>query len=291
MRIARVFPRRTSMTPIDALSFVGDPPLAPWRPLADEVHVSCAFTWDLAEARRLVSAWRQHYPIVRLGGPALGTPCPDFTPGRYVRPGITFTTRGCNNGCPWCLVPEREGRLVELERIAPGHIIQDNNLLQANRAHIERVLTMLRAQPAGAVFSGGLQPALVTDWFAEALRGMNVAAVFLAADATSALPSLAPALRRLSFLDRRRLRVYAMIGYDPGESLAAAEERLEAIWALGAMPFAQLYQPPDRHIEYADDWKALARSWSRPAAMMAMHQKRRASVVDAPYERRRFDGM
>ena len=52
MRIVRVFPRRTSATPTDDLAFVGDPPL--FLPEADEVHVSCTFTWDRAEARRLL---------------------------------------------------------------------------------------------------------------------------------------------------------------------------------------------------------------------------------------------
>jgi len=50
-RIIRVFPRRTSFTPVDELAFVGDPPLE--RPAADEVHVSCTFTWDRPRAEYL----------------------------------------------------------------------------------------------------------------------------------------------------------------------------------------------------------------------------------------------
>jgi hypothetical protein len=59
VNIVRVFPRRTSLTPDDALAFVGDPPL--WRPEADEVHVSCTFTWDIPEAKRLAEAWSHLY--------------------------------------------------------------------------------------------------------------------------------------------------------------------------------------------------------------------------------------
>jgi hypothetical protein len=42
--VIRVFPRRTSLTPTDEYAFVGEPPML--RPEADEVHVSCTFTWD-----------------------------------------------------------------------------------------------------------------------------------------------------------------------------------------------------------------------------------------------------
>ena len=64
--IIRVFPRRTSYTPTDKYAFIGDPPM--FRPDADEVHISCTFTWDKANAERLRDAWGQYYPVVTLGG-------------------------------------------------------------------------------------------------------------------------------------------------------------------------------------------------------------------------------
>jgi len=269
MQIIRVFPRRTALTPIDAFAFVGDPPLI-GKPEANEVHVSVAFMWDIAEGERLASAWGCYYKTVRIGGPAFNAKPDGFTPGMYLKSGVTFTTRGCNNSCPWCLVPSREGRLSEIVDFAPGYIIQDNNLLQANRDHVRCVFDMLNAQRKAAVFSGGLQSNLVSDWFAESLRGIRVESVFLAADTEPALKPLERAIKRLSFLGRRRIRVYAMIAYD-GESLSDAEERLEAIWELGAMPFAQLYQPVACFIHYDADWKRLVHKWSRPAAMVSSH--------------------
>jgi hypothetical protein len=95
MTTIRVFPKRTAHIPDDALAFVGDPPL--WRPDADEVHVSCTFTWDKVEAERLQYAWGQYYPKVLLGGPAFDSPCDTFTPGMYVKQGITYTSRGCTS--------------------------------------------------------------------------------------------------------------------------------------------------------------------------------------------------
>ena len=56
MRIARVFPRRTSMTPTDDLAFVDCPPPLLALPEIDEVHVSVAFSWDMQKAEQLAEA-------------------------------------------------------------------------------------------------------------------------------------------------------------------------------------------------------------------------------------------
>jgi hypothetical protein len=187
-----------------------------------------------------------------------------------VKLGVTFTTRGCNNNCPWCLVPCREGKLVEIENFASGYIIQDNNLLQASRRHIEQVFNMLRQQNRFVIFAGGLQASLINDWFCEQLKTIGIGSLFLAADTMGALRPLEKALAKLSFLGRRKLRVYTMIGMN--ETIEEAQERLETVWKLGGLPFAQLYQPPDRLIKYDYDWRMLSREWSRPAAMFATHK-------------------
>lgn len=267
MNVIRVFPRRTSFTPRDDMAFVGDPPLI--RPEAEAVHVSVTFTWDRDEGKRLVEAWAQYYPTVLLGGPAERriSGAEPFWPGVYVKPGVTFTSRGCNNACPWCLVPEREGRLRELT-IQPGHIVNDNNLLQCSRKHIADVFRMLKDQPKAAVFSGGIDARLVDDSFSNWLTTIRVDSLFLACDTDRGLEPLAAATRTLAWLGREKLRCYVMIGRN--ETPEQAEARLRRVWELGCIPFAQLYQPPDQWIEYSPEWRALARTWSRPAAMRAL---------------------
>lgn len=257
------------MTPKDEYAFIGDPPM--FRPYADEVHVSVTFTWDIPEAQRLVEAWGQYYDDVRLGGPALGDPGNTFIPGFYVKHGVTFTTRGCNNRCPWCLAPIREGKIREIEKFARGYIVQDNNILQASRSHISRVLEMLKKSRYPVSLAGGLEPALVNDWFAEELRSVRVAQVFLSADSRAALNPLRKGVQELKYLGRHRLRCYVLIAYN-GEKIAQAEERLEEVWEIGCLPFAQLYQPEDHYIDYSQEWKQLARKWSRPAATVASHK-------------------
>ncbi len=267
-RVIRVFCRKTSYTPVDDMAFVGEPPLM--RPEADEVHISVVFSWDVRYAEHLQDAWEQYYPKVRLGGPAMGNKGEGFTPGMYIKPGVTFSSRGCPNACNWCLVPEREGRLRLFDPIAEGYIIGDNNLLSCPSSHRWKVFEMLRRQKRAAIFSGGLQASLVTDEIAEELRGLRIDSLFLAADTEGALKPLAKALGRLSFLPRRKLRCYVLCAYN-GETIEHARARLERVWEMGAMPFAMLYQPPERWIDYACGWRALARQWSRPAAMFASH--------------------
>jgi len=268
VNIIRVFPKRTSMTPEDAYAFIGDPPL--WRPEADEVHVSVTFTWDIDEGRRLQEAWAQHYPIVKMGGLAINGSIGEFVPGMYVKHGVTFTSRGCPYHCPWCLVPDYEGAIRTLE-IKLGWIVQDNNLLATPREHQEQVYAMLRAQRRKVSFPGGLDARLMDDWVIDQLRTLPIGEIFVAADTKAAIPILYRVRPRLDFLSRRQRRCYVLIAYND-ETLEEARRRLETVWRTGFLPFAQLFQPPDHYINYPPEWKKLARTWSRPAAMFAMHK-------------------
>jgi hypothetical protein len=266
-RIVRVFPRRTSMTPKDDYAFIGEPSM--FIPDTIEIHISCAFTWDIPKAQRLAEAWGQHY-IVRMGGPAFDSFANGFTPGIYVRHGITFTSRGCNYQCPWCLVHQREGKLREIE-IHPGNIIQDNNLLQCSKEHINKVIDMLRHQ-SGICLSGGLDARLLTDSIADDLRSLRIKQLFFSCDTKEAIKSLERAKRHLDGFRRDQLRCYVLAAFS-NETISEVEERLEAVWDLGFLPFVQLYQSPDKYIHYSNDWRALARRWSRPAITKALHDE------------------
>lgn len=110
-RIIRVFPYRTSYTPDDPYVFIGAPPFRELIPEHDEVHISCTFSWDREYCRELEYQWEgaTNKPV-KLGGVAFNSQVDDFVQGRYIKSNIIFTTRGCNNNCPWCIVPRQEGR-------------------------------------------------------------------------------------------------------------------------------------------------------------------------------------
>lgn len=265
MKIIRVFPRRTSHTPKDEMVFVGDPQLE--RPDADEIHISCTFTWEKPEAERLRLAWNQYYPMVKTGGPAYDDPCiNDFIPGRYIRQGIVFTSYGCDHQCPWCLAWKREGP-IRILPIVQGNVIQDNNLMACPHYHIENVFDMLNTQKS-IVLSGGIEAAKVDQWAADRIRGLHIKQIFLACDTEGAIKPLRRALKLLS-LPHDKVRCYVLLRYNPNETRLKALIRLLEVYEAGAIPFAQLYQPAETHIEYSNEWTRFTRTWQRPAGTEA----------------------
>lgn len=269
--VIRVFIRRTSYTPEDKYVFVGLPPMGAFIPEHSAVHISCTFTWDMDAAEELAYQWEgvTDKPV-KLGGPAFGSPAVDFTPGLYIKSNIVFTTRGCNNGCPWCGVPKLEGELRELP-IYPGNVIQDNNFLQASRSHKDKVFEMLKTQRR-ICFRGGLQASLVDDHFVDAVRGLRISELWLACDTDGAVPGFKRACEKLvrAGFNREKIKCYCLIGDD----MNANEARLQEVYHAGAMPFAQLYRDFSRQkTEYSEEWKRFARQWQRPAAIRAHMEK------------------
>lgn len=280
--IIRVFPRKTKATPTDAMAFVGDPPLPEFQPQADEVHVSVTFTWDLREGERLAEAWESHYPgRVRLGGPACGDTGNGFTPGMYLRPGYTITSRGCPNRCPWCVVPEREGALRELKPVARGFNILDNNLLATSAEHRADVADMLNRQGVSALLTGGIDADLLTPSAVDWLRSFRVRRLFLAYDRPSEAPCVEQAIRRLrdAGMARDTVHCYVLAGFVDGDTVDAAESRCQQVWEWGGIAFMMLYEDPrgrDRS-QWPIEWKRAQRKWARPAAVRG--QLKRAGVV------------
>ena len=258
----RVFPRKTTWTPTDELSFVGDPPLSFLRPPPQPVHISVTFTWDIPEGERLLKAWSIYYGDVQLGGPAFDDPGGPFEPGRFVKNGVTITSRGCPKCCPFCFVPRREGKLRELP-IRDGWILADNNLFACSKEHLERVFAMLRRQPEAAKFKGGLDATLLNDWHLELFESIRIRELWFACDTPKALMPLERVASMIERYPRRSRRCYVLIGFN-GESIDEAQDRLKSVYDLGFLPFAQLYRGPSQR-NYAPAWKALARTWSRPA--------------------------
>lgn len=267
MQIARVFPRRTNATPIDDMAFIGPPPF--WAE-ADAVHISVAFTWDIPVSERLAKEWERVAPVA-IGGPALNAHGDDFTPGMYLKPGYTITSRGCPNRCWFCHVPRREGGIRELP-IRDGWNILDSNLLACSESHIRSVFAMLARQGRRAEFTGGLEAARLKGWHVELLSVMRPRpSVFFANDTPDDMGPLVEAGRKMLAAGFTRashnLRAYVLIGY-PGDTMDSAEKRLRATWASGFLPMAMLWR--NEKGDRAPDWRTFQRYWARPASVAAM---------------------
>lgn len=262
MKIARVFPTKTSMSPNDPDSYFDTPDM--FTPKYDEVHVSVVFTWDIDKAYKLAEAWR-YYGKVKLGGPAVdGESDKLFRSGVYLKKGITITSRGCPNNCSFCMV--RRG-LIEFDDFPEGNIVQDNNILACSDRHRELVWSMLRKQKQ-VNFRGGLEAARVTSKIAEDLRALRIQELWLACDHPNAIKPLQKAcdmLGRAGFT-RSHLRCYVLIGKD----MAEEENRLQQVWFAGCMPFAQLFIDRDGNKNYSKEWRRFQRKWARPAIIRSV---------------------
>lgn len=276
MRIIRVFPKRNSYTPTDDMVFIGNPPFE--IPEHDEVHVSCTFTWDRGKCLELQKQWQARTDKeVKIGGVAFGSPVDDFTQGMYIKQNIIFTSRGCNNNCPWCIVPKVEGKLKELP-ICIGNIVQDNNFLQTNKAHKEKVFEMLKTQK-GICFKGGLEADLIDEHFINNIQGLRIKELWLACDTDGKIKDLQKACDKLkkAGFNRNKINCYVL---SKGENRDKDEARARAVYEAGAMPFVQLFRDfTDEKTEYSQDWNRWARSWQRPAIIKA-HMEKGTSYKD-----------
>jgi hypothetical protein len=268
--IARVFPRKTSMSPTDDAAFFGPPDLF-CRDRFDEVHVSVLFTWDILRAEQLAEDWSTIAPV-KIGGPAYKRASGLFVAGRYVKEGCTITSRGCPNDCWFCSVPKREGRKIRELPIVVGHNILDDNLLACSDKHIKSVFQMLRKQGKRAVFSGGLEGKRLRTWHIEELKRIRVENISLAYDTPDDKEPLIEATKLLAAagFSRHKVKAYVLIGW-PADSVLnrledtidEAAKRCEFVKSLGITPFAMLWREGNETKD--DEWKKLQKKWCRPA--------------------------
>ena len=91
MKIARVFPTKTNMSPRDKDAYFGPPDM--FTPYYDEIHISTVFTWDKKKSSALAKAWLLYGDKVKVGGPAYDAKGGRFVSGKYLKSGVIITSR------------------------------------------------------------------------------------------------------------------------------------------------------------------------------------------------------
>lgn len=272
MRLIRVFPRKTKATPDDVDARFGPPDLFDLADHADEVHVSVTFTADKPKAERWAEAWYRVTPNVKVGGVAYGDRGLDFVPGKYVKHGYTFTSRGCPRRCWFCGVWKVWPEPVPILPLREGWNVLDDNLLACPRPHVEAVFAMLAKQGRRIEFTGGLEARSLEDYQVHLLASLQPKPkCFFAYDPGDPFETLESAARRMlaaGFTQAsHRLCCYVLIGF-PKDTFDAAEKRLRDMVRIGFTPFAMLWQPETASAERwrpSPEWKGFQRRWARPA--------------------------
>lgn len=258
-KIIRVFPRKTKATPDDNMVRVACGPSL--FDEADEIHISCAFTWDISLAEKMAEAWKWVAPV-KIGGPAYGLSDGEFVPGMYLKHGYTITSRGCGNGCWFCV--ERNRPVVELP-IKEGHNVLDSNLLATSKHHQQQVFDMLTRQKRPIEFTGGIEAKRLTLWHIEQFSRLKLGQMFFAYDTPDDLEPLIEAgklLAPIANYKNRKARCYVLCGF-PEDSFEQAEKRMLDTVQAGYMPMAMLYR--DKTGQRTPEWMRWQRTWARPA--------------------------
>lgn len=270
MKLARVFPRKTKASPDDGLAFFGLPNIIHLSLGITEVHVDVTFTADKPRAEMLADYWRQVAPV-QIGGVAYGDPGKEFVPGKYIKHGYIFTSRGCPRRCWFCSVWKRDP-VPRLLPIQDGWNILDDNLLACPEPHVRAVFAMLARQGRRVEFTGGLEALALQDYQVGLLADLkprpNCFFAYDPGDPFETLRSAADRLLAAGFTTRsHRLGCYVLIGY-PKDTFTAAEKRLNDMLKIGFTPRAMLWQPETPSAEKhrpAPEWARFQRKWIRPA--------------------------
>ncbi|MBA7592424.1 hypothetical protein ES708_34607 [subsurface metagenome] len=160
-----------------------------------------------------------------------------------------FTSRGCPRGCPWCIVPVKEGNITPNARIYEfwdrQHkriILLDNNLLAA--PNWRQTLGDLTAEGLEVDFNQGLDIRLVNEENADYLKRVKAKQLRFAYDDLSYEPQLRRGIELLleKGIRPRKLSFYVLIGF-PGDDTAI--ERMKLLASYNTDVFPMLYKGPD----------------------------------------------
>lgn len=237
------------------------PPGPFFAPAYDLVGFSAIFSWDVPALVAGVNQVRGRVGRVEIGGPgtlALAEyieqqtgiapvrgldPRFDRQPGTYAQ---TFTTRGCPCKCPWCIVPQLEGRrIVEYPNFTEAPMILDNNILAASVEHQERVVERLLRQGYPQVdFTSGFDARLFDQTAYDRFSPLPLKCWRFAFDELGREIAVREALALLRSRGVRppHVRVYVLAGNEPLEDCL---HRAQRVIAWGAEPFVQPFQPLD----------------------------------------------
>jgi hypothetical protein len=222
----------------------------------DTAYLSIAFTWLLDRAYAQALWYRGLGYKVRVGGPALflvkmqhelsdldGVEIGGDYPEAVTKhnPDGTFFSRGCDQGCGFCIVPAMEGRTFTLIPDAiPRPVLCDNNLSGLPADFQDHIIS--RYQAAGVTLrdaNSGFEPHSFTPevyarW--KPLVNAGGGPWRFAFDDMQERQQVLQVMRMLADEPAKRKRVYVLIGNEP---FAECMQRIREVIEHGCEPHVQ----------------------------------------------------
>lgn len=241
----------------------------------DEVWASVVFSWNRHKADGL----RYWYPNARIdiGGGAfdLRKNLPEevdrMMPDYSLYPGMDydlgFTTRGCNRGCRFCVVPRKEGKFRVHQHPSEFHdpkhrkiVLMDNNILFDKDWFMEITRWMID-NSMSVDFNQGLDLRLMDCDIAQRIAELRpVSHWHFAFDSLDYRQEVEDGIRMLKEAGvdvRHRANVYVYL--DGDEQVEDAYERCMILRELGTLPYIMVNREAKRTRGMTD-----LKRWTRP---------------------------
>ncbi len=175
---------------------------------------------------------------------------PDYSIYPDVEYAIGYTTRGCPRKCPFCIVPQKEGKLKVVGDIYDFWNGQkrirllDSNLTAAPLEHFEKITEQCKSENIKVDFSQGLDLRLLRNEHCLALKGIRVDGVncqiHFAWDRLEDEPQILRGLTIFgSHFPLNRAMLYVLIGFDtsPEQDMYRVDKLREIGVDSFVMPF------------------------------------------------------
>jgi len=220
----------------------------------DVTYASCVFTWNAKRRAGVPDS-----AIVGGSGldlnvelpPEVEHIIPDYSLYPNVDYSLGFTSRGCIRECPWCIVPEKEGRIKPWARIYEfwdrRHrkiTLLDNNLLAA--PNWQQTMEDLLAEGLEVDFNQGLDIRLVNEQNVEYLKRVKAKQLRFSFDHIAYEKPVRDGIRVLteSGIHSRKLSFYVLYGFNEQDY---AVERMKILADLNVDVYPMAYRDRDGH--------------------------------------------
>jgi hypothetical protein len=255
----------------------------------DKVYISCIFKENAEQMRGIASFFSGAEVDLGGSGISLTKTLPDFVelaiPDYNLYPSTYsqgYTSRGCSNRCGFCIVPEKEGRIREVQLPECFHddrfdtcMIQDNNLFATSNTWQNLVFDWF-IENGIKMIDHGFDARLLTEQRANKLRRIeHTGPVHFAWDHMKdegAVLRAIQCLRHAGFDLKREIMIYVLVGYDT--TFEQDVYRCEKLRGLGVQPYVMRYRK-------APDLNALARwvnssyaLWSKDCPTFSLYTRK-----------------
>jgi len=182
---------------------------------------------------------------------------------------IIFSSRGCNNRCPYCAVWRIEGKLNSCRQsirhlIYPRHtriILWDNNILQSPywESIFDELIWFCKVKGMSVDFNQGLDARLIGEDVVEKLAKMRLMCVRLAYDHDEMGPYVENAIKTLGEkgIRKRSILVYVLYNFD--DDPESFFRRVRNVLEWGAVVYPMRFEP----LNALERWKYVAPRWTR----------------------------